>query len=335
MKSSKDSQGNLNNYQSSMAIDGRTDTWWCEDEKDDGAGVRFTMDLPGWEVHGIRLVPGYDKVRQDRWGDRWYINNRIAQIEIQTFDLEGRTVDRQTEWLEDRRLWHEVKLRTPATLSSIELRIVSVHPSTIAQGRRTRWKDSGIAEIELLVPKGSTGERSGSSNAPAAQPPQAAEPAKAPPKNQVMVMGANGTMTKIYDGMRLADDGIFDGWGAVAATRPPGTLLTHREAFWQAGWMLGNSVDLGGGTSGILPYEKEGWPHHVVNVAEDDTLNIRNGPSPRARKVGEAAPGSLLYAVEKQGGGHDHDEEPWVEVRNPSGVAGYVNGRYLDRFVEG
>ncbi len=67
----------------------------------------------------------------------------------------------------------------------------------------------------------------------------------------------------------------------------------------------------------------------MVNVADDDTLNIRSGPSSGNRTLGEVPPGGILYVVEPHGGG-DAENAAWVQARSLRGVEGYVHRNYVE-----
>ena len=104
---------------------------------------------------------------------------------------------------------------------------------------------------------------------------------------------------------------------------------TQHEALWvlEAGYPL-SVQNRRGNWLKVKDFEGDlGWiyrpltarrPHVIVKV---EVANIRNAPSTRARRVGQAAYGEVLRTVQHRSG--------WVQVRLPDGLQGWVARRLL------
>lgn len=68
----------------SSAYDGDVETAWCEGVAGDGSGESLTVTFNGgpYKVTRILIVAGYDKVRSDKHGDRWTLNNRPRKVRV-------------------------------------------------------------------------------------------------------------------------------------------------------------------------------------------------------------------------------------------------------------
>ena len=133
-----------NNYDPERAIDGQVDTWWGEGVDGDGIGEYLQASWDGTRaVHEISLVPGYWKYRDDRYGDRWVMNNRLKQIEV-SFST-GRSIEHS---LEDVKQWHDIAVEPPENAEWVRITIRDVYPGYSPKGKRI--EDSGIAEIKVL-----------------------------------------------------------------------------------------------------------------------------------------------------------------------------------------
>ncbi len=127
----------------SRALDQNVDSWWQEGVKGDGIGQWFRVDWSGeWRVHQLRLIPGYMKYRDDRYGHRWGMNNRLKKIRVELSSGHS-SVHR----LADRRGWHTITLSAPQPARWLKIVILGVYPGRY-KGRRI--KDSGICELEVL-----------------------------------------------------------------------------------------------------------------------------------------------------------------------------------------
>ncbi|WP_417670953.1 SH3 domain-containing protein [Roseibium sp.] len=72
----------------------------------------------------------------------------------------------------------------------------------------------------------------------------------------------------------------------------------------------------------IMPEANSGTPLHCVNVAADDVLNVRKGPSSRFAVVGALAPGNCSVAVSET------CEGSWCRISSGN-VSGWVHTGYL------
>jgi serine/threonine protein kinase len=130
-------------YDAAMAIDGEENTWWQESAEGDGIGEWLQVSWSGrWEVSRIRIVPGYMSFRDDEYGDRWPLNNRVARARI-SFSS-GSSFEHS---FPDQREWHTVNVSPPVRAQWVKVTILSVHESSYRAGRR--WHDSGISEVEI------------------------------------------------------------------------------------------------------------------------------------------------------------------------------------------
>ena len=131
----------------SRAVDGATDTWWQEDAELDGIGQALHVAWSGGgAVSALDLVPGYMKKRDDRFGDRWPLNNRLQEVELRA---EGGVTHRLE--LTDERGWHRVRFDPPLATGWLELEIVSVYPGRDPSGARVL--DSGVSEVRVWTAK--------------------------------------------------------------------------------------------------------------------------------------------------------------------------------------
>lgn len=68
----------------SSAYDGDVETSWCEGVAGDGSGESLTVTFNGgpYKVTRILIVAGYDKEKDDEFGDRWTLNNRPKKVRV-------------------------------------------------------------------------------------------------------------------------------------------------------------------------------------------------------------------------------------------------------------
>ena len=126
----------------SRALDQDTDTWWQEGIKGDGIGQWLRVDWDDtWRVEKVRLIPGYMKYRDDRYGHRWGLNNRLKKIRVELSS--GLSFEHS---LTDTRGWHTVNI-TPTDANWLKIVILDVYPGYHPSGRRV--PDSGICELEV------------------------------------------------------------------------------------------------------------------------------------------------------------------------------------------
>ena len=130
-------------YSAENAIDGNTETWWGEGVVGDGLGEYLQVSWSGtMEVHLVRVVPGYMKMVNDKYGDRWSMNNRIKRAEILFSD--GQSI---YKGFREARDWHIVEIDPPVEASWLRVVIKDVYPGYSNTGKRVM--DSGISEIEV------------------------------------------------------------------------------------------------------------------------------------------------------------------------------------------
>ncbi len=122
-----------NSYQPGNAIDGDRATGWQVSDRGVGQWIRLLFEEEV-VLDRIGVVPGYDKVVADRFGDRWPLNNRVSDVQI---SWEGGSVlhhfadDRSVQWV---------------NLGSVRTRWVRIEITGTYPG--SRWNDTVISEIE-------------------------------------------------------------------------------------------------------------------------------------------------------------------------------------------
>ena len=125
------------------ALDGDVEFWWQENADGDGIGEYLQVSWSGdREVTEIKLVPGLWKERNDKFGDRWPLNNRLKEITL--LFSSGASVNAS---LPDRRGWHHVVFNPPQRATWVRVIIKGVHPGYNRKGKHIR--DSGISEIQV------------------------------------------------------------------------------------------------------------------------------------------------------------------------------------------
>ena len=82
--------------------------------------------------------------------------------------------------------------------------------------------------------------------------------------------------------------------------------------------------------TGFQPVTLTG-PYAVVNVAENDTLNVRAGAGVSQPIIGYLSPDAA--DVMRTGPSTSVDGAAWVEVRRNDGLTGWVNSNYLTEYV--
>ena len=83
-------------YGPGNVLDGDLATAWC---KEDG-GASLTIELPGGSrIHEIRIRNGYQKVKNDKFGDRFHHNSRVKKVSVRA----GNTT--RTAWADDSKGW--------------------------------------------------------------------------------------------------------------------------------------------------------------------------------------------------------------------------------------
>jgi hypothetical protein len=141
----------------SNAIDGRPDTGWCEGSPKDGLGESLRLTLDGRRIDAIRVIPGLGGQGVD--GDRaalpgqssWRANNRVAVLQVQTYDLRGELLEERLAKLVDAPAWQTIPLKGPAAVSRLVLTLVEVYPSARMPGKLGRPRHSGLAEVQVRL----------------------------------------------------------------------------------------------------------------------------------------------------------------------------------------
>jgi hypothetical protein len=120
-------------YEPRNAVDGDRSTGW--QVSNGGVGERIRLDLGGVvRLHRIGVVPGYDKVVADRFGDRWPLNNRVSDVRIMWDggSMIGHFHDgRDMQWID----------LGDVTTPWVTIEIARIYPGS-------RWNDTVISEIE-------------------------------------------------------------------------------------------------------------------------------------------------------------------------------------------
>jgi len=129
---------NTDRYKPNNTIDGKRSTVWEENAEGSGIGeyLVFTFNKPQ-NITKIGIVGGYDKVKNDKYGDRWNRNNRLKKIEVSYSDGSDTLVS-----LRDSR---DIQyFNVDKNLKYIKIEIVEVY-----RGSNIKWDDTSISEVEL------------------------------------------------------------------------------------------------------------------------------------------------------------------------------------------
>lgn len=116
------------------------DTAWVEGQESDGVGESLTLTLakPA-KVSRVGIVNGYAKSRE-----LYLANNRAIQLKVSVNDGKPFDVEIPDEYLEHEHFWFD--LPKPSVLvKTIKLEIGAIHLGT-------RYRDTAISDIDLLVP---------------------------------------------------------------------------------------------------------------------------------------------------------------------------------------
>ncbi len=134
----------LNNepkYWTANAVDGRRDTAWAEGAPGNGEGEWLEIRLPGtYQLTRVELIPGFDKVRADAYGDRWTLNNRVTAARLE-FDHGSSTHVNFDANLRD---FQGVNLRPPIRTQSVRITITGTK-----RGTKQDWHDACVSEVRL------------------------------------------------------------------------------------------------------------------------------------------------------------------------------------------
>ncbi len=126
-------------YPPSNSIDGRRDTCWAEGVPGHGIDQWIQFDF-GREVTlaEIGLIPGYDKYRNDKYGDRFYLNPRVRRARIMLSNGETMVVN-----LDDDRRFQYFSLGERRT-TYVRIVILDVRPGT-----SQNTADTSISEVQF------------------------------------------------------------------------------------------------------------------------------------------------------------------------------------------
>jgi len=124
------------NYGPNLVLDGLCDTAW-NSEGSDGKWIKLSF-AQTVKLCKIGIIPGYDKVRNDSYGDRWYINNRVKSGTL-VFSDGGRE---KIAFDNKMREMQYFELDPPVNTSFVKLEIDTVY-------RGTRFDDTCISEVEV------------------------------------------------------------------------------------------------------------------------------------------------------------------------------------------
>lgn len=124
-------------YAPENAVDGRPDTAWLVPNR--GPGEWLEVHFRGkTRIAEVGIVPGYDKYRDDDYGDRWHKNNRLRSVIIHWNGGEKRVSLRDERVMQ----WFEID---PIEAEWLRIEVVSVRPGF-------RWNDTAIAEVAFRRP---------------------------------------------------------------------------------------------------------------------------------------------------------------------------------------
>ena len=120
-------------YAPQRAIDGDRTTGW--QVSDGGVGHWLRLELGARSrIDRVGFIVGYDKVRSDRIGDRWPLNNRVSDVLV---TWEGGSAihhfedDRSIQWVD----------LGSVTSSWVSIEITGIYPGS-------RWNDTVISEVQ-------------------------------------------------------------------------------------------------------------------------------------------------------------------------------------------
>ena len=128
-------------YDAGAISDGNLETAWCEGQKGDGDGewvqIRLPRPVPVW---GIEVANGYQKVRADKYGDRYEINQRVRGLFVEWGEGRSKGVD-----VTDDREPLEIPLDGSVT-DRIKLSIRGVYDA--------KYDDTCLSEVAVRVATG-------------------------------------------------------------------------------------------------------------------------------------------------------------------------------------
>ena len=120
-------------------VDGRTDTCWAEGVGGAGIGESVTFFFQSSiTLAKIEVFPGYNKIKNDRWGDRWYNNYRLRKAR---YTFSNGAVKYQT--FRDEKSFQPIAFDPPISTNSVEITIMDAHSSG------AKWDDTSIGEVRF------------------------------------------------------------------------------------------------------------------------------------------------------------------------------------------
>lgn len=128
-------RGNIT-YDPELTLDDDRATAWAEGAPGPGIGeyLLYSFRSP-FHVTRIGIIPGYDKVENDQYGDRWYKNYRLKTATLIFSDNTDTTVE-----LRDSRV--KQFFRINRNTSFVKMVIKDVHPTE-------RWEETCISGVEI------------------------------------------------------------------------------------------------------------------------------------------------------------------------------------------
>jgi len=122
-------------YSADLAIDGDTETAW-NTEGYKGKWIKFSFSNTE-EIVTVGIIPGYDKVLKDDYGDRWVNNNRIEEATLKFSDGTEEKI-----FFTDERYMQYFDIIPPVSSDFLMIEINSVYPGS-------KDNDTCISEVEI------------------------------------------------------------------------------------------------------------------------------------------------------------------------------------------
>lgn len=124
-------------------LDGNREKAWQEGASGWGAGQSLTIRFKTGRkrIESFKIVVGYDKIRSDRWGDRWPLNARMKAAKI---TVDGKTFYKQFDT--DNRAAQEVE-----AVRGLVADLITVEVAEVIRGSSAKNEDLCLSEFELTV----------------------------------------------------------------------------------------------------------------------------------------------------------------------------------------
>jgi len=123
-------------YYASNVLDGVKETAWVEGVKGQGHGEWIRLDFDSYiNVKELRIWTGYQKNVNDKLGDRYWINERPARVEVTTSDGSSSRV------LADSKDMQRIPLSGEAT-NFVKLKLEAIYEA--------KYPDCAISEIQVI-----------------------------------------------------------------------------------------------------------------------------------------------------------------------------------------